>query len=95
MNIKLDVGSYMPTRAHRKDAGLDLYSPIDTWIEPHNECEIDTGVHLELPKGTVGLVRSKSGLLFKYGILTDGTIDEGYTGSIKIKLFNMRDQLYE
>ena len=49
---------------------------------------IDTGVHVEIPLGFFGDIRSKSGLLFKHNILTDGTIDSGYTGSIKIKLMN-------
>ena len=50
--------------------------------------EVDTGVHIEIPLGFFGDIRSKSGLLFKHNILTDGTIDSGYTGSIKIKLMN-------
>ena len=101
MNIVLDEGAFMPTRAHENDAGLDLYAR-DTQIVPAKEsATFDTGVHIELrpweltdSRGaviarfkTVGYIKSKSGLNAK-GITSDGTIDMGYTGSIKVVLRN-------
>lgn len=87
MKIKLDSGAYMPTRGHSTDAGLDLYSPIDMWLHPGEHKMIDTGVHVEIPEGYVGMITSKSGLMSQ-GITSRGTIDYGYTGSIKAVLFN-------
>ena len=87
MKIKLDDFAIMPTRAHEDDAGLDLYSPIDTWVYSGSVACIDTGVHVEIPKGYVGLITSKSGLMAE-GITCRGTIDSGYTGSIKAILHN-------
>lgn len=88
MKIKLDEGAKMPTRAHSTDAGLDLYAR-DTQIVPAKESAIfDTGVHIELPQGTVGMLKSKSGLNVKHGITSEGVIDVGYTGSIVAKLYN-------
>ena len=55
---------------------------------------IDTGVHVKIPQGCVGFVKSKSGLMVNHGITTDGTIDCGYTGSIKVKLFNHTSSAY-
>lgn len=94
MRLYVDEGGLIPTRAHETDAGLDLYSPISTKIGAHKFRKIDTGVHVELPQGTCGLVKSKSGLMSKYGIVTDGVVDEGYTGSIGVVLFNHGDQDY-
>jgi dUTP pyrophosphatase len=90
MKIVLDKSknAIMPTRAHKNDAGLDLYTPRDIVINGGCSGEIDTGVHVQIPKGWYGDVRSKSGLLFKHDVATDGTVDEDYTGSINIKLFN-------
>lgn len=34
------------------------------------------------------MVKSKSGLMCKHGIVTDGTVDAGYTGSIRVCLYN-------
>ena len=88
MKIKLSKGAYMPERAHDNDAGLDLKAPHDALIPAGHSVIIDTGVHVELPKNTVGMIKSRSGLLTRHNIVTDGTIDEGYRGSIAVKLFN-------
>jgi dUTP pyrophosphatase len=88
IKIKLDEGAKMPTRAHETDAGLDIYAR-DEQIVPAKESVIfDTGVHIELPVGTVGMLKSKSGLNVKHGIMSEGVIDVGYTGSIVVKLYN-------
>lgn len=88
MKIKLDKGAYKPTRAHKTDAGLDIYA-MQTQIVPAKESAIfDTGVHIELPPNTVGMLKSKSGLNVKHGITSEGVIDVGYTGSIVVKLYN-------
>jgi len=93
IKVMLDEGAKMPTRAYDNDAGLDFYSPVDVVIPGYSEwyeCfkEINTGVHIQIPVGYVGDVKSKSGLMMEHHITTDGTVDAGYTGSIRVKLFN-------
>ena len=88
IKVKLDSGAYTPTRAHSTDAGLDLYAADDHEVPAYGSAEFDTGVHIEIPEGYVGDVKSKSGLMMKHGITTDGTVDCGYTGSVRVKLFN-------
>ena len=78
MNIILDEGAIMPTRAHDTDAGIDLYSRIQQIIPAHGSAIFNTGVHVELPKNTAGFIKSKSGLNIKYGITSEGVIDVGY-----------------
>lgn len=94
MKIKLDKGAFIPLRAHETDAGADLRSPIDTVVPARGSRVIDTGVHIQLPHGCVGMLKSKSGLNVKYGITSEGVIDEGYTGPIKVKLYNHSDEPY-
>ena len=95
MRVKLDEGAYPVDRAHPTDAGLDLRTPIEFTIQPHDSYTIDTGVHVELPKGTFGQLFSKSGLNVNHSIVSlGGTIDEGYTGSIVVKLYNEGDEEY-
>lgn len=95
MKIMLDEGAILPTRAHPTDAGLDLYAR-DTQIVPAKESAVfDTGVHVELPYCTTGFLKSKSGLNVKHGIISDGVIDAGYTGSIRVKLYNLSGYDYK
>lgn len=93
MKIKLDPGAYVPERAHPNDAGLDLRSMENKYVSPGEFVKFDTGVHVQIPKGYVGLITSKSGLMAK-GITSRGTIDSGYTGSIKAILFNHGEEGY-
>ena len=94
MKIVLEPWAIMPTRAHEFDAGLDLYSADDVYIYPISSELFDTGVHIQLPKNTVGFLKSKSGLNVKSGITSEGVIDVGYTGSIMVKLYNHSDKPY-
>lgn len=100
MKIKLDPGAYMPERAHATDAGLDLMARKDAVVPAGGSYVFDTGVHVEIPKlqlqicnlrcffPSVGLLKSKSGLNVQHNITSDGVIDMGYTGSIRVKLYN-------
>lgn len=94
MKIKLDKGAFIPVRAHGTDAGADLRSPIDTVVPAMGSRVIDTGVHIQLPHGYVGMLKSKSGLNVKFGITSEGVIDEGYTGQITVKLYNHSNYPY-
>lgn len=108
IKIKLDEGAKMPTRAHEADAGLDLYTPSRVTVfgclgvqgtvltkVKVGSVTIDTGVHVEIPKGYVGFIKSKSGLNVKHGLTAEGVIDSGYTGSICVKLYNHTNKDYE
>ena len=88
INVVLDNGAYMPEKAHEADAGFDLRTPSKVIIPAKSSRIIPTGVHVEIPRGYVGFLKSKSGLNVKDGILSEGVIDSGYTGSIVAKLYN-------
>lgn len=95
MRVKLDDGAFMPTRAHNTDAGLDLYAREDKVVPAGGSAVFDTGVHLELPCWTAGLIVSKSGLNVKHNLTSEGLIDSGYTGSICVKLYNHGKRAYQ
>lgn len=95
LGVMLDPGAYMPTRAHEDDAGLDIRSPIDITVPARGSATIDTGVHIEIPEGMAGFLKSRSGLNVKHDLTSEGVIDTGYTGSIAVKLYNHGDTDYE
>jgi len=88
MRVQLDKGAIAPTRAHDTDAGLDLYAMEDGYVPAHSYRVFHTGVHIELPPHTCGILQSKSGLNVKHGLTSTGVVDEGYTGEILVALHN-------
>jgi dUTP pyrophosphatase len=88
MKIKLDKGAYMPLRAHDTDAGLDIRAMDRQIVCAKESAVFHTGVHIQLPPGTAGVLISKSGLNVNHDLTSTGLIDEGYTGEIVVKLYN-------
>lgn len=87
MNLKFKVlnGGKLPTRAHREDAGFDLYSPINAVLCGGTTC-IKLGVCVEIPKGYVGFIMGRSSLNKNGVACLTGVIDSGYTGEIAVIL---------
>lgn len=92
---RLDDELPMPTRAHRGDAGVDLYCTTDVHLAPGQRELVGTGVAIALPLGTVGLIHPRSGLATKQGLSivnAPGTVDADYRGEIKVCLINLDPQ---
>jgi dUTP pyrophosphatase len=88
---KSNVDAIDPEYAYPTDSGFDLYSTEEITIESFGRALIPTGLHFDIPDGYEIQVRSKSGLALKQGLMvlnSPGTVDQGYTGEIKIILFN-------
>lgn len=94
MKVKVEDGGYVPSRAHDTDAGMDLRTPVSVTVPAHGSVVVDTRTHVELPQGCGGLIVSKSGLNVRHGITSSGLVDEGYTGSIRVRLYNHSDETY-
>ena len=95
IKVKLsDDNAYLPVRTHDTDAGADIRTPEGFTLKAHSDEIIATGVHVELPPNTVGMLKSKSGLNIRYGIVSEGVIDEGFSGEILVKLYNLSDRDY-
>ena len=95
MNIILDNGAFKPEFAHKTDAGADLRSPVYAVVPARGNTVIDTGVHVEIPEGYTIFLKSKSGLNVKHNLIGEGVVDALYTGSIKVKLYNLGDTDYQ
>ena len=95
MKVKLDNGAFIPKRAHDADAGYDLFAMESKTVPARGSAIFDTGVHMEIPHGFAGVIKSKSGLNIKHDILSDGLVDSGYSGRIRVKLYNHGDREYQ
>jgi dUTP pyrophosphatase len=94
VRVKLDEGAYPPHRAHREDAGADVLTPIPFAVPARGSYVLHTGVHIETPEGYATLIKSKSGLNIRHGIVSEGVIDEGFTGEVVVRLYNHSDHPY-
>lgn len=75
--------------AHIGDAGLDLRCATDFVIDPHSTQFVYCGIRIQLPHGTFGAIRSRSGLARRMGVdAIDGTIDENFRGDIGVTMRN-------
>lgn len=92
--VVLDNEAYLPEKAHPTDAGFDLRTREEKTVPARGNAIFDTGVHMAIPNGYVGFLKSKSGLNVKHNLTGTGVIDAGYTGSICVKLYNNGDTPY-
>jgi len=80
-----------PSYVYPTDSGFDLYSTENMYIEPFGRVLVPTGIHFDIPDGYEIQIRSKSGLALNQGLMvlnSPGTVDQGYTGEIKVIIFN-------
>jgi len=89
---KLREDAKLPAYANHRDAGLDLFSCEDVTIPPGSSQLVPTGIAVELPPGTEGQIRPRSGLALDKMLTvlnSPGTIDEGFRGEIGVVLLNL------
>lgn len=83
LKVKLAPDATLPHRAHRDDAGLDLAVINRFILEPNGFMDVPTGVYVQLPAGTWGLLVGRSSTLRKHGLrVALGVIDVGYRGEL-------------
>ena len=82
---RTDQKAKAPTRKHQSHSGLDLYALGNFIIGPHSTEIINTGIAIELPEGTMGLIKPKSKHTRLVGA---GVVDQNYRGEIKVRIFN-------
>ena len=93
---KLNKNAVLPRYGTEFSAGADLYACLDepATILPGETVLIHTGICIELPAGTVGLVYARSGLALKQGLAPAnkvGVIDADYRGELMVALYNQSD----
>lgn len=89
--IKVEVleDGKLPTKAHRTDAGFDLYATSDITIYPGQVMKHPLNIRLELPPNTWAEITSKSGLGAKGILVYAGVIDQAYRGIPHVVFSNL------
>jgi dUTP pyrophosphatase len=95
---KIHEDAVSPKYNYESDSGFDLHSTEDVTVEGMGRALVPTGLRFDIPMGHEIQVRPKSGLALKEGLTvlnTPGTVDQGYTGEIKVILFNTTNNIVE
>ena len=94
MPIRVVVGKtgFVPERGTGRAAGLDLKSPAAYTVPARGQLLMNLDIKIATPKGTFGMIASKSSLSAKHSIeVGAGVIDEDYRGDVHVLLYNLSD----
>lgn len=82
-----------PKDQYTGDAGCDLYTSEETWIQPGTFVDVPCGIAVAFPEGIWGRITGRSSTIRKKGLLViEGIIDNGYTGPIFAGVWNLTDR---
>ena len=95
LQIKLlSDNAILPKRADDLSAGYDIYAAETVILEPQEKKLIATDLAVNIPKGYVGLLTSRSGVSSKTHLVVEtGKIDAGFQGHMKINIKNDEQRL--
>lgn len=86
----IDDQAMLPSRGYPDDAGLDLFACEDVEVGPFDVVDIPTGVAMELPPGTWGMIVGRSSTLRKRKMLVNmSVIDRGWRGDLFVNVVNL------
>lgn len=96
------LGLPLPAYQSPAAAGFDLVAAVvddaPITLKPGARALVPTGLIFELPDGSEGQVRPRSGLALKHGVTvlnSPGTIDSDYRGEIQVILINLGQEDFQ
>jgi dUTP pyrophosphatase len=93
---RMNLHAHEPVRAHQYDAGMDIFACESVIVPAHDKAIINTGIAISFPNDCYARIAPRSGLALKKSIdVLAGVIDHGYTGEVKVILFNHSDEPFE
>lgn len=92
MNVKkLRPDALLPRRAHPTDSGADLFAVERTVLAPRAITHVHTGIAVELPENTSGIIWGKSSVESKGIKAMAGLVDAPYRGELIVCMYNLND----
>lgn len=81
----------LPHRAHATDSGADLFALERTVLPAHTVVKVRTGIAVELPENTSGIIWGKSSVESKGIKAMAGLVDAPYRGELLVCMYNLND----
>ncbi len=88
---KLDPRAKLPLRAHPTDSGADLFALERTVLPARRITYVHTGIAVELPENTSGIIWGKSSVESKGIKAMAGLVDAPYRGELIVCMYNLND----
>ena len=88
---KLHPNALLPRRAHPTDSGADLFAVQRTVLPAHAITHVHTGIAVELPENTSGIIWGKSSVESKGIKAMAGLVDAPYRGELIVCMYNLND----
>ena len=88
---KLDPRALLPHRAHATDSGEDLFALERTVLPAHTVVKVRTGIAVELPENTSGIIWGKSSVESKCIKAMAGLVDAPYRGELLVCMYNLNN----
>ncbi len=88
---KLDPRAKLPLRAHATDSGADLFALERTVLPARSITKVRTGIAVELPENTSGIIWGKSSVESKGIKAMAGLVDAPYRGELIVCMYNLND----
>ena len=88
---KLAPHATLPLRAHATDSGADLFALERTVLAPRAITYVHTGIAVELPESTSGIIWGKSSVESKGIKAMAGLVDAPYRGELIVCMYNLND----
>jgi len=92
VRIQVLDGGKLPVKAHKTDAGFDLFATKDIVFERGKVTKHPLGFRMELPAGTYAHIKGKSGLGCRGLSLLAEIVDESYRGEPNVVATNIVDE---
>ncbi|MDW4095153.1 dUTP pyrophosphatase [Staphylococcus saprophyticus] len=94
LEIKLLSDNATKPKRNNLDAGYDIYAAETVILEPQEKALVATDLAVNIPKGYVGLLTSRSGVSSKTHLIVEtGKIDAGFQGHMRINIKNDMESL--
>ncbi len=89
---KLSPLAKLPQRAHPTDSGADLFALERTVLPARAITKVHTGIAVELPENTSGIIWGKSSVESKGIKAMAGLVDAPYRGELIVCMYNLNGQ---
>jgi dUTP pyrophosphatase len=89
IQVQVEEGGKMPTKAHQSDAGFDVYATDDITLYPGQVLKHPLNIRLKLPHSSWAEITTKSGLGSKGQLVYAGVIDQAYRGVVHVIMTNV------